>query len=129
MVISSNFRKVYKWQEALLTMAIEVHMHIIAQQPSDTQKWVIPAEFQGRFWTPMTMIGMETLLGIGKRKRSRSPPLRRIHSSPGGLNNLLVVCDLFNKGSCTWEFCQQTHKCKACGAKQHGLSKCSKGKK
>lgn len=124
-----QFSKVYKWQEALLPMAIEVHMHIIAQQPSDTQKWVIPAEFQGRFCTPMTMIGMETLLGIDKRKRSRSPPSRRIHSSPGGLNNLLVVCDLFNKGSCTWKFFQQTHKRKACGVKEHGLSKCLKGKK
>ena len=92
--------KVYEWQEAVLPMAIEVHTHIIAQQPSDPQKLAIPTEFQGRFCTPMTMIGMATLLGANKRKGSRSPPSRRVNSSSGSSNNPSVVCDLFNKGSC-----------------------------
>lgn len=43
-------------------MAIEVHVHIIAQQPSNPQKWAIPAEFQGRFCTPITIFDMGTLL-------------------------------------------------------------------
>lgn len=45
--------KVYEWQRTVLPMAIEVHTYIIAQQLSDPQKWVISAEFQGRFCTPI----------------------------------------------------------------------------
>ena len=86
-------------------MAIEVHTHILAQILFDPLKWNIPAEFQGRSCTPITMIGMGALLGANKRKRSRSPASRRVKNSSGRSNNLSVVCKLFNKGSCTWEFC------------------------
>ncbi len=33
---------VYEWQEAVLPMAIEAHTFIVAQQPTDPSKWVIP---------------------------------------------------------------------------------------
>ena len=123
--------KVYEWQGTLLPMAIEVHTYIISQQPSDPSKWVISSEFQGRFCTPLTMIGMDTLLG-GKRRRSGSPPTRRTSRSPGGVtNNPSVTCEAFKKGSCGWPSCERTNKCKSCGSKEHGQANCSvaKGKR
>ncbi len=40
---------VYECQEAVLLIAIEAHTFIIAQQPTDPSKWVIPEKLQGRF--------------------------------------------------------------------------------
>ncbi|MCJ1345948.1 hypothetical protein MMC31_004158 [Peltigera leucophlebia] len=80
--------KAYDWKEALLPLAIEIHFHIVAQQSTDANKWVISAEFQRRVCTPMSMI-----------KRSRSPPSRRVgkYSSAASSNNSSVTCELFNK--------------------------------
>ncbi len=36
---------VYEWQEAVLPIAIEAHTFIVAQQPTDQSKWVIPEKF------------------------------------------------------------------------------------
>ncbi len=89
--------KVYYWKEALLPLAIEVHLYIVTQQPSDSKQWVIPPEFQGRFYTPTTVISMNSLLGStsAKRKRSKSPA-RRSAMTGSSTNNPLVVCDAFN---------------------------------
>lgn len=73
--------KVYKWQEARLPMTTEGHTHNTAQQPSDPSKWGVPSEFQGRFYTSTTMIGMGTLMG--SKRRSRSPPSHRRIALPG----------------------------------------------
>ncbi len=114
--------KVYDWKEALLPLAIEVHSHIVTQQPSDPKQWVIPPEFQGRFCTPTTVIGMNSLLGSAsaKRKPSKSPTRRSART--GSLtNNPSVVCDAFNKGSYTWGGCERLHKCRGCGSREHGM--------
>lgn len=58
---------VYKWQEAVLPMAIEVHAFIVTQQPTDPLKYVIPEKFQGRFCTPRTMKRMGPILGGGRQ--------------------------------------------------------------
>ncbi len=121
--------KVYDWKEALFPMAIEVHSHIVTQQPIGPKQWVILLEFQGRICTPMTVIGMNSLLGSTKQKRSNSPPARRGRKQTGSTtNNPLVVCDLFNKGSCAWVGCERAHKCKGCGNKEYGLGNCTKRK-
>ncbi len=58
-------------------MAREAHTFIVAQQPTDSLKWIIPQKFHGRFYTPRTMKRMGSILrgggGGNKRKRSRSP--------------------------------------------------------
>ena len=110
-------------------MAIEVHSHIVTEQPTDPKQWVISPEFQGRFCDPMTVIGMNSLMGSTKRKRSKSPLARREGKQTGSTtNNTSVVCDLFNKRSCTWVGCERPHKCKSCGSKVHGLGSCTKRK-
>ncbi len=121
---------VFEWQEAVLPMAIEAHTFIVAQQPTDPSKWVIPEKFQGRFCTVRRMIGMGSIMGAGaKRKRSRSPAGARRGKSSGS-NNLSISCELFNKGGCDWSPCNRAHKCKGCGSRDHGLSECTaKGKK
>ncbi len=43
---------VYEWQEAVLPIAIEAHTFIVAQQPTDPLKWVIPEKFPLRKTTP-----------------------------------------------------------------------------
>ena len=67
--------KVYDWQEAVLPMAIEVHTHIVAQQPLDPKNWKIPVEFKNRLCSPMDTIDTRITGGV-KRKRSKSPPSR-----------------------------------------------------
>lgn len=124
-----QFSKLYDWKEALLPLAIEVHSHSITQQPSDPKQWVIPPEFQGRFCTPTTVIGMNSLLGSAsaKRKRSKSPS-RRSGRTGSSTNNPSVICDAFNKGSCTWRGCERSHKCRGCGSREHGVGSCTKKK-
>lgn len=93
---------VYNWQETVLPMAIEVHILIVAQQPTDLLKWVIPEKFQGRFFTLRTLKGMRSIRGRGadnKRKRSRSPIISGCRVKNRS-NNLLVTCKAFNKDGC-----------------------------
>lgn len=45
-----KFSIVKKSQKAVLSMAIEAHTFIVAQQPTDPLKSVIPEKFQGRFY-------------------------------------------------------------------------------
>ncbi len=121
--------KVYDWKEALLPMAIEVHSQIVTQQSTNPKQWVILPEFRGRFCPSMTVIGMNSLLGPTKQKRSQSPPTCRGEKQTGSTtNNPSVVCDLFNKGSCRWVGCKRAHKCKGCGSKEHGFGSCTKRK-
>lgn len=94
--------QVYEWQEAVLPLAIEVHTHIISLQPSDPTKCESPPAFQGRFCNLLTLLGFSDPQSHKKRKRSRSPPNRRVAKPPGGpSNNPSVICEAFNKGSCT----------------------------
>lgn len=121
--------EVYKWQEGVLRLAIAIHTHIIGLQPSDPLSWIIPPAFQAKFCNPMTIIGMNEKTS-GRRKRSQSPSYRdRQPRAPGGpTNHSDVICESFNKGSCPWPGCERAHKCKGCGAKDHGLASCKKGK-
>lgn len=118
-------------------MAIEAHTFIVAQQPTDPLKWVIPEKFQGRFCTARTLIGMGSIIETGetgrasgsKKKRSWSPPPGGCRAKSGGSNNPTVSCKLFNKGGCNWASCNRAHKCKDCGSKDHEQSACTKKKK
>jgi hypothetical protein len=110
--------RVYEWQDALLPMTIEVHTYITTTHPSDPAKWVIRPEFQGRFCNPGTILGHSS-----KRKRSTSPS-RVSGKATRGKNDSSVTCENFNKGSCTWPQCQRAHKCKGCGATNHGQTAC-----
>ncbi len=121
--------KVYEWQEAVFPMAIEAHTFIVAQQPTNPSKWVIPEEFQGRFCTARTRIGMSSIMGAGAtKKRSRSPADARRGMSSGS-NNPSISWELFNKSGCDWPPCNMAHICKGCGSRDHGLSESTaKGK-
>ena len=124
---------VYEWQDAVLPMAIKAHTYIVSQQPTDLSKWVIPEKFQGRFCTLRTMIGIGSIIGASgaggsKRRRSRSPAGARCVKSSGS-NNLLISCDLFNKGGCNWPPCNRAHKCKKCGSRAHWLLDCTAKRK
>ncbi len=112
---------VYEWQEVVLSMVIEARIFIIAQQPTDLSKWVIPEKFQGRFCTAGTMIEMGSIIGAGaKRKRLRSPAGARRGKSSGS-NNPSISCELLTKGGSDWPLCNRAHKCKGCGSRDHVL--------
>lgn len=121
--------RVYDWKKALLPLAIKVHSQIVTHQPSDPKQWVIPPEFQGKFCTPTTVIGMNSLLGSSaKRKRSKSPTRQSARTTESSTNNPSVVCDAFNKGLCTWGRCERSHKCRGCVSRKHGVGSCTKKK-
>ena len=102
----------YEWQEAVLPMAIEANTFIVAQQPTDPSKWVIPEKFQRTFCKARAMIGMSLIMEAGaKRKNSRSPVGVR-HGKSSRSNNLSIGCELFNKGGCNLPPCNRVHKCK-----------------
>ncbi len=106
-------------------MAIEAQKFIVAQQPTDPSKWVIPEKLQGRFCTARTMIVMGSIMEAGaNRKRSRSPK-NTSRGMSSGSNNLLISCELFNKSGCDLRPCNRAHKCKGCGSGDHGLSECT----
>lgn len=100
--------KVYKWQEAVLPLAIKVHTHIVCLRRSDASNWIIPPDFQGRFCTIITVLGMSSLQLQAKRKRFQSPPSRRTSKQAGGVcNNPSVSCELTKRGSCNWPGCER----------------------
>lgn len=121
---------VYKWQKAVFPIAIEAHIFIVAQQPTDLAKWVISEKFQGRFCIARTMIRMGLIMGAEvKKKRSRSP-MGACHNKLSESNNPLISYELFNKGGCDWPLCNRAHKCKECRSKDYGQLECTvKGKK
>lgn len=66
-------------------------------------------------------------LGLGQKKRLKSLTCRSAKTrSP--TNNPSVMCDVFDKGSCTWEGCGRSHKCKKCRSKEHEIGNCTKRK-
>lgn len=40
-----QFSKFYEWKETLLLLIIEVHSHVVSQEPSDPKQWVTSPEF------------------------------------------------------------------------------------
>ncbi len=121
---------VHEWQEAVLPMAIEARIFIVAQQTTDLSKWVLLEKLQGMFYKARTMIGMGLIMRAGgKRKRSRSHSGGR-RGKLSGSNNPSITCELFNQSGCDRPPYIRAHKCKACGSRDHGLSECkAKGKK
>lgn len=78
------------------------------------------------------MIGIEAIMsrGNGKKKRSWSPAKCLVRNSlGGGLNNLLVTCELLNKGRYKWPLCKKTQKYKKYISKTHEMLDFSKAKK
>ncbi len=61
-------------------MAIEAHTYIVAQQPTGPSKWIISEEFGGGFPHSEVNGWDEGNNHDNKRKRSKSPPSRRIKS-------------------------------------------------
>lgn len=111
-------------------LPIEAHSHVEAGELSDAKKWVVSPDFQLRSCIPMTMIELDSLVGFTERKRSWSPPSRRIaKSGEASFNKPSTICELFNKGSGSWTGYKRTYRYKGCGSKVHGMSSCINGKK
>ncbi len=119
---------VYEWQDVALPIAIKAHSYIVAQKLTNLLRWIILAKFQDRIYTARLLIGMRETITDNKRKRSKSPPGRRVKSSSGS-NNLSITCNLFIIGDCNWVYCERVHKCKKWRSKDHWLSGCTKGQK
>lgn len=119
--------KVHDWKEALFLLAIEVYLHIVTQQLSDPKQWVIHFEFQGRFYMLTTIIGIKLPLGSSAKNKHLKSPIRWSIRITGSLtNNLLVIYNAFNKGSCRWGRCKRSQKCKECRSKKHGVKSSTK---
>lgn len=77
--------KVYKWNEGLLPLAIEVHSRILAKQPTDQKSWVIPPEFEESFCTPKNRIGMRTVKVSRFCANTLNRPKGRAREGKGGV--------------------------------------------
>ncbi|MCJ1468533.1 hypothetical protein MMC07_007162 [Pseudocyphellaria aurata] len=79
-----HLSRIYQWKEAILPLVIDAHKHIVTYHPLDPKSWVIPEIFRDTYCTPLSVLGMNPRQSQPKRKRSRSPPSRRIARQPGG---------------------------------------------
>lgn len=113
---------VYDWQEVVLSIAIKVHIFIVAKQPTGPQNWVISKKFQGKFCTPRMLKKMSSILegkAGNKTKRSRFLIIFG-YQVKNGSNNLLVTCKIFNKGGYNQAFYKKAYEYKNCRSKDHG---------
>lgn len=64
--------QIYKWQEAVLSLAIDLHTLIVCNAPTDIAKWAIPHEFKSRFClSSLTILGTSCSSGITSPKHKR----------------------------------------------------------
>lgn len=114
--------KVYDWKEALLSLAIEVHIHIVTQQPSNQKQWIIYPEFQERFCITTIVISINMLLGLlAKKKSSKSLNRWNARITGSSINNPSVVCNAFNKNSCIYGNARGCINARSMGAGDTGL--------
>jgi hypothetical protein len=122
--------KLYDWESAVLSLAIEIHTHAAAQGIIEADNWNIDSDFQGRYCHPGALNGTKSfsqnVSSLMKRKRSLER-LGRFEKKLGSFNILTVLCEAYNRHTgCNVPSCERLHQCKGCGTKGHGLATCRK---
>lgn len=71
---------------------------------------------------------MNSLLGVAKRKQSRSPPSWQSKKQLTSFvsSNPLVFCDLLKNGFCKCRMCERAYKWKGYGSKEYEIRSCKK---
>lgn len=114
----------YQWQGAVLSLALDFHIYIVGDLPTDPARWELSIQWQARFCNPITD------LAIRKRKRTNSPSSTSASASASkrtkDANNSSVICLSFNRGSCSRANCRRKHACTNCASEDHGFRKCKK---
>lgn len=104
--------QVYKWQQAILLLAIKAYTHILSLMSLDSTMWEIHNAFESWFCNPLIVLGSANLSAPDKQKWSYVPLTRRVAKALGGLsNNPSITCKVFNKCLHSWANCKRVHKC------------------
>ena len=106
----------FKWQGAVLDLAIEYHTTILENGPTDADLWrEIPS------WIIMRLCPYEKQLGY--TPPTTRPQTNKRNSSTQGEIDRDEVCNNFNRPlGCKWgsNKCYRKHECTKCGSKDHG---------
>lgn len=96
---------VYEWQRGVLSLALDLHIHIVQSHPIDPARWEIPTKWQARFCNPLTVLGTQSANDSSKRKRPSSPVPSDQRKKDA--NDNTVFYHSFNKGICS---CPNRHR-------------------
>ena len=104
--------KTYKWQGAVLNLAIEFHERRVSTGLTDASAWVLDANLIDDFTR-------------GHQLGARDPASSSSSKPKGSSNKSGVVCQNYNKDKgCHFDGCERDHVCENCG-EGHPRSECS----
>lgn len=107
---------IYEWQNDVPLLALDFHTHIVESQPTNPNRWAIPAKWQACFCNLLTIF--RNNVSAQKKKRTYSP--LSSSSAKKDLNNNSVSYISYNKGIYTYANCHQKYIYNIFGGKDHG---------
>ncbi len=114
--------EVYKWQEAVLPLAIDFHTEVTLRTPTHSAEWNIPRETVGEYCSP------SYVLEVAKPQNRSANHLDRGSGSqrrPKEANDKSVICKGFNSSAgCSFVNCKREHKCSLCESMAHSAVVC-----
>ena len=112
--------KIYKWQIAILLLAIYYHTKITTGNHTDVDAWILPQDWINQYYFSNHILSSFSTC----KKHGASITFKR-------LSNKKVadkVCQSFNTKRCIFKECLCEHKCLECNLKDHGTCICIKQK-
>ena len=94
--------RIYKWQDAVLPVAIQYHVMMTMETPLDHSKWLLPRSWVDRYCTSTKTLSSKSGPSIlpadhtNKRKRAETTP---------------AICRKYNLGLCSVSGCRFKHIC------------------
>jgi hypothetical protein len=122
--------KLYDWKSIVLSLTIEIHTHVVAQDIIEANNWNIDSDFQDRYCHSEalndTKFFSQNVSSLMKRKRSLKR-FERFEKKLESFNILTVLCETYNRHTeCNVFSCERLHQCKECETKRHELTICRK---
>lgn len=103
--------KIYKWQIAILPLAINYHIEIITGNHIDIDVWALPQDWFDQYCSPNHILTASFI----SKKRDITIALKRLAKK----KITEKVCQNFNIKGYTFKKCAWEHKCSDCGPKDY----------
>lgn len=114
--------KIYEWQGAILSLAIDYHTDITSNDHTDADAWTLPQDWIDQYCLPHNVLPNNS---SSKKRPAASSP-----EGHTGKKKTLEVCRNFNTKGCSFgEDCVREHKCSDCSSKEHKAHICTAKRK
>ena len=118
-----NLSKIYKWQNAILPLAIDYHTNITLTNLTDVDAWTLP-QFWINQYCALNYIFTAAALLSSHKQLVFSLADEYVNKKKTGE----ICCNCNTKGCILSNGCFQEHKCSDCNSKKHGANTCTKRK-